>query len=393
MANEFVRHARKVLDTDWRTAEQMIANAVRIKPELEVPADLVTSVEQVKREVEFGDVLSAADALISQQNWNDARRKLEQARLRFAGEQRILERLAVVQNEIKQIELRQLREKVLADLRQVRSEAEGTTKRKRLSVLLDATQRIAQLEYADDQIRSEAVAIVALLQAKISEQERRPKPKQPAPIPPEPPPARIEPPEGPIPPKRGILKPALVAAAVVAIAALVFWFTFGPQNTDVSVELSGTPDGVSIAVNGASCVTPNCKLRLAPGSYTIEAKKEGFASKSIPLTIAKGDTKPVTVAVNLDPVAPVIQVATNLDSGEISIDGRSAGTVKNGQFQLPSLEAGKHTLKLVGTDSEAIIPFEIANEKSPEVASRPLAKNVTAVVVTNGGSSGRVVSK
>ena len=88
------------------------------------------------------------------------------------------------------------------------------------------------------------------------------------------------------------------------------------------------------------------------------------------------------MAVDLQPVAPIIQVATNLDSGEIFIDGHSAGTVKNGQFQLPSLDAGKHTLKLVGTDSEAVIPFDLADEKSPEVASRPLVKNVTAAVVT-----------
>ena len=37
---------RKVLDTDWHTAEQMMADAVRIKPELELPADLVTSVSK-----------------------------------------------------------------------------------------------------------------------------------------------------------------------------------------------------------------------------------------------------------------------------------------------------------------------------------------------------------
>ena len=180
-----------MLDTDWHTAEQMMADAVRLKPGLELPADLVASLQQVKREVELQDVLSSADALISQQSWNDARLKLEKAQLRFAGEPRILERLTLVQNEIKQIELRQLREKVLADLRQVRSEADATNKRKRLSVLLDATQRIAQLDYADDQIRSEAAAVIALLQAKISEQERRPKPQEPAPKPPAPP-TRIE---------------------------------------------------------------------------------------------------------------------------------------------------------------------------------------------------------
>ena len=184
VANELVRYARKVFDTDWHTAEQMMADAVRLKPGLELPADLVASLQQVKREVELQDVLSFVDALISQQSWNDARLKLEKAQLRFAGEPRISERLTVVQNEIKQIELRQVREKVLADLRQVRSEAEATNKRKRLSVLLDATQRIGQLDYADDQIRTEAAAVIALLQAKISEQERRPKPPEPAPKPP-----------------------------------------------------------------------------------------------------------------------------------------------------------------------------------------------------------------
>ena len=217
-------------------------------------------------------VLSSADALISQQNWNDARLKLQKLGYDFRRATHF-GTFDARSGRDQTDRITAAREKVLADLRQVRSRGRRTTKRKRLSVLLDATQRIAQLDYADDQIRTEAAAIVALLQAKISEQERRPKPQEPAPKAPALP-TRIERPEGQFGRSAGFrsLRCCRSRPCPSCNRALVH---VDPKS-DVSVAISGTPDEVSIAVNGMSCITPDCKLRLRPGTYTIEAKKDGL---------------------------------------------------------------------------------------------------------------------
>jgi serine/threonine-protein kinase len=388
VAQDLIRYAPRALNSDWHAAESMVAGAVRLRPEISVPADVAAGIEAAKRESEICALLSVIDKAIAQQNWNDARRRLEQAQTQYPRDQRLTERIAFVQNAIKGNELRQLREKALVDLRQLREDA-GTAKRKRLPLLLEAAQRIARAEFADEEVRSLAASVTELVQHTISAQAPAAKPRQQ----PEPKaqdaPTRVEL-QTPAT-KRRVPALVVILAGALAVAALVLWLVF-PSRALTPVELSGAPDGVSIVIDGVSCVTPNCKLRLAPGTHILRAEKQGFIPLSIPITIGKTDEGPVRVTVALHPTGPLVQVATNLDHGDVLIDRGPAEALNNGQFRLQSLDPGRHSLRISGSDSEAVIPFKIAEGKPPQIVSPVSTKNVTAAIVMSSGSSGQVVS-
>ncbi|MBZ5623910.1 MAG: PEGA domain-containing protein, partial [Acidobacteriia bacterium] len=75
------------------------------------------------------------------------------------------------------------------------------------------------------------------------------------------------------------------------------------MKTAVSVEIRTDPLGASVRVGDRSCVTPNCRIDLAPGQYQVQAELKGFEPARKTVTVDASGS-PNGVDLTLAPVLP-----------------------------------------------------------------------------------------
>ena len=210
--------------------------------------------------------------------------------------------------------------------------------------------------------------------------------------PPPPPPAapQARPPARPRISKAWLLAIAGAALALVLIAVGVIFLTrkreAGPAAA-IPLEVLTTPAGATIVVNGEPRGQSNLTLRLAPGSYQIEARLEGYHPALTTVNLTAAPVAPVQLT--LEPLGAGLRLITDLDQGKVVLDEEAARELQEGQFSLDGVPPGKHTLKVTGRDGEATIAFEMTPGSVP-AASDPVTRNLAAVVVASMGSRARI---
>jgi hypothetical protein len=177
--------------------------------------------------------------------------------------------------------------------------------------------------------------------------------------------------------KKGL---AIAGATAVALAAAGFGIVrlFTPAHP-VSVTFTSDTPGATVSAGGATCVTPNCRLELRPGTYTLTAQRDGYKAISQPLTISATDrdlkvpltfealppaassrTTPAppapTPETNKQPEPPpaapavpatgVLEIAGALPQAAVTVDGRLAG-VTDGRGRLRTdVAPGRHSIEI-----------------------------------------------
>ncbi len=162
----------------------------------------------------------------------------------------------------------------------------------------------------------------------------------------------------------------------------------------IPVNITSDVAGASVSVGGQNCVTPDCVLKLAPGVYSLTARKDGYKSIAQQLTVSSersGTRLPLT----FQPLPQVLQVNTNFESGSVFLDGRAAGDLRDGQFSMTGVAPGQHTLRVTGKRRERGISLRLRWRKAdagsrPELVQPISAKDVQAAVVANAGETGTV---
>ncbi len=214
-----LRETVLVAKADWERERQ-----VREVPAVE--AVEAETVEKLCRETRL---------YIEAKDFNAAEREVEQALQKHSGEFR----------------LTQLRETVLA----ARADWEAELKRTRaLPAISQTTQAVT-----DEVIIPEPSHTFTA-----------------PPTPPEPPSIHEPPPRQP----REFLLPAL--AGLIVVVGVIGYFAYRSGHTvqpDIVLEILSTPSGAAVRVGNKSCITPDCRLPLAPGQYNVEIAKEGFETK------------------------------------------------------------------------------------------------------------------
>ncbi len=183
------------------------------------------------------------------------------------------------------------------------------------------------------------------------------------------------------------------AGGLVAVAAIVAGVIMLSRRTAVApagaltVDIRTTPPGATIFVNGEARGLSDLTLGLAPGSYQIEARLEGYRPAFTKLEFTAGPVAPVQLT--LEPMGVGLRLITDLDQGKVALDEEPARELLEGQFSLDGLSPGKHTLRVVSRDGEATIAFEAAPGAAP-LAADPVTRNLAAVVVAGMGSRARI---
>jgi hypothetical protein len=204
------------------------------------------------------------------------------------------------------------------------------------------------------------------------------------------------PPKPPVNWKRALLFGALVGILLVGGGIGVMRYLHNRQlkeaaSADIQVEIATTPPGASVRINGETKCNSDCKLALAPGNYEVTAFLDGYEPAASGITVAAtGGQTSFTLA--LEPQAQSLRILTDLPQGKITLDNQPPTDLQDGQFTVERIEAGMHTVKLLGKTGEASFSFEIVPAKMPTITGPVTAKNLSAVMVASLGTQARVVT-
>jgi Protein kinase domain/PEGA domain len=156
----------------------------------------------------------------------------------------------------------------------------------------------------------------------------------------------------------------------------------------ILLKVSTSPAGATIETGGKICEAPGCEFKLKPGNYRIEARLVGYQPITRSVVVDAAHRGPIIL--DLQPLLSSVEVSTNFSAGQISLDGSSAGALKNGLFASPPLPFGKHEIIVSGPEGQATVAFETAAGKLPVLSAAVGAKNVEVAVASNLGSTIRL---
>ncbi|HET8667017.1 MAG TPA: PEGA domain-containing protein, partial [Terriglobales bacterium] len=183
-------------------------------------------------------------------------------------------------------------------------------------------------------------------------------------------------------------------AILLVIAGAVWKFRSGistgrSATPEIVTAVNSSPTGATIRVGNASCVTPNCRLKLPVGDNTLQASLPGYAPVSKIIHVDQRSGSPA-VEFNLNALPSVVRVNTNFASGDVSLDGQPYGTLQSGQLVLNAVAEGEHKLQVTGPDGNAEVAFSASPAQQPKLSSPISANNISALVVSSLGNRVRL---
>ncbi len=207
---------------------------------------------------------------------------------------------------------------------------------------------------------------------------------------------RVSPATSPSRPKSSLqLRHGLIAAAVAAVLLTAVFLvrhrhSATPVATVAHFTVHTTPPGATIRINHEVRGTSDLQLDLPPGSYEIEARLDGYESKTSSLEAKAGP--PASIDLTLEPALPMVKLSSDTGTGKVSFDGQPAVELESAQWTLDKLTPGEHKLKFDSTQGNASFSFSSDAGAPPAVKGPIVAKGVLAVVVSNLGSRVHVYS-
>ncbi len=156
----------------------------------------------------------------------------------------------------------------------------------------------------------------------------------------------------------------------------------------VPLEVHTSPPGATIRIDDKEYGTSDLQLEMPAGSYRLEALKDGY----LPVTTMVNVTSeaPVSVGLTLQPFPQAVRLNTDLEAGQVRLDGEEVGELQEGEFTLDSVAPGSHTLEVSGQHGEAAVSFEVLPGAISRISSPVAAKELKAVVLSSLGSRAMV---
>lgn len=158
----------------------------------------------------------------------------------------------------------------------------------------------------------------------------------------------------------------------------------------VPVDVSTSPPGASIRINGEEKCKSNCRLNLAPGNYQVTAVLDGFDPGASGVTVVPGG--PINVSLSLVSQTATVRLFTDLEGGKVYLDGQPPGDLQDGQLVLERVPVGKHSVRVVGKSGEVSFAFIAESGKQPVITAPVAATNMLAVLVTSLVNQAKVLS-
>jgi hypothetical protein len=211
------------------------------------------------------------------------------------------------------------------------------------------------------------------------------------------PPAAPPGPRSPLNWKRALLLGGL-AGSVVSIAVIALLVNQARKRnpnrpaaaSTTQVQITSSPPGASIRINGEEKCTSDCMVPLMAGDYQVTAFLDGYEPAASGVSVVQG--QPASVNLTLEPQPQSVRILTDLDQGKVTVDDQPAADLQEGQLILDKVAPGSHTVKIAGRNSNAAFSFEIANGKPPAITGAVTARNLIGVLVSSFGGNAHLVA-
>ncbi len=164
----------------------------------------------------------------------------------------------------------------------------------------------------------------------------------------------------------------------------------GAAATGVAVQISTTPAGASVRVNGEARCTSNCTLTLPPGTYQITAFLDGYEPAASGVNLVPG--RPETLNLPLEARPQTVRILSDLAKGKVVFDGQPPADLQDGQYVFEEVAPGTHTVSVTGSGAEASFSFDLAPARLPSLTGPVSTKNVLAMLVASFAGHGRLVT-
>jgi eukaryotic-like serine/threonine-protein kinase len=359
-----IDHAQSVVQTDWRQAETLVIEATSLQPGYAAPAEVMRTISDRKKDTAISDCLAKAEQLAKQGDLRGAVAELEQGLQTYPNEQKLKTRHGALSGEI-----RKAHEAASAELQHIDDSGKRAAQASEIEPLRVRATEIAAANQQDTEIATLAATTIRGLEQRAKDLRREELRRVIAAN------------------RKRVLIIAGSAAAVLAAVFTVPPLLRGPATIAVSVT-TDVP-GAAVEIGPEKCATPNCALKLAPGTYTAQAAKDGYKPAAKEITIAAGQA-PIQLSLALEPLSQLLSVNTNFEGGQVYLDGSRAGDLRDGQFTASGIAPGRHILRVTSGSSEFRAEWNAAVGAPPELLRPIQAKDVQATIVANAGSAGSI---
>ena len=191
---------------------------------------------------------------------------------------------------------------------------------------------------------------------------------------------------------------SVVLLFVLAAAAGVLFFVVKkkgrkappPPAQLVQFEILTTPSGATVSIDGKVSGSAPLKQEMAPGAHQVQATLDGYQPAERTMTLVAGT--PTSVSLDLQPLSSSLHVFTDLESGDVRMEGQPAAKLQDGQFALDQLEPGKHSLRVTSKGQNATLDFETAPGAAPNLTGATASQNLSVIAVGCLGGHARVIS-
>jgi serine/threonine-protein kinase len=391
LLDALVERARTVLDSDWRAAEPLLQEALELDPGHSLAKSLRTLAQDRKREEFIQLCVAQARRAQARGDIGGALAQVQEGLTSSPADPRLSQLYTTLSRESEETRQRQARLRHLEELRRLDSEAQSAADPALLRSLADKIQSLSAPYRGDAEFQSAAASALRRVAARIETLEvtklvaaeapaggvapkpptvggppppapamrpRRPAPLGAGPAPPQAGPAPVQP--APVQPARPLPKPA------------------PPQ--EVSARPQAGKTILWIATGAAVLVVIVLAALFVPRLLKKRLATEEAARVAAP------------IPTSAPPQLAGLRVITDLENAKLSLDGNEVGALEGGQFSLDNLSQGQHTLEISDGTSEAKISVATAHDSMPLIQGPLEAKNLKAIVVTNGPQQGQVLS-
>ena len=414
LVNSLLDQARRLVDSDWDSADAFVQEVLQLEPKHAPAQSLAARISDRKREEFVAWCLAQARRMQTDGDIDGATAVVAQGLDTYSNEPRLQQLQATllraqVEKQRQTVRPREARETHPAAAAPEASPPAGKPPAEPagdLTVLpgSPATSTALPLPMAVAESKTSAPAPPSPPTGNVLETPAPPPEPivEPTPPPPQPPP----PPSGPTAldklklwfhnagrEKRLYIFTATAAGLILLIAAIVA-VTHHRKPAPAAaagkfqIVMRSSPEGAEIKFNGDTCGTSTCRMDLSPGTYQATARLSGYQDVSTSFTVAK-DASP-EVNLTLVPLPPHVAIFTDLSDGAVQLDGAPAGQIQDGGAEISNLTPGKHTLAVQSGNSTASVHLEILPGAMPTISAPIETSNLRGFVLAGFGANARL---
>jgi serine/threonine-protein kinase len=186
----------------------------------------------------------------------------------------------------------------------------------------------------------------------------------------------------------------LIGAAAILIVMSVITLTTRVSRPKASptlgryrVSLISSPLGAQIKLNGQPCGVSSCDSRLGPGTYRAEAQLAGYLPAVTDFNVSVEKGAPLAVELTLVPVPLPISISTDLPDGSVLVDGVPAGQIQGGGATVSSIAPGSHEVSVQSGELRASFTLEVAEGIPPRISTPMQVKGVRLFAIVESGAN------